>query len=135
MPVLWCRCCGAGALTSLVILFFFFQAEDGIRDLIVTGVQTCALPILLATSNSFHATSDREVVNWYAPDRIARMTAEVERSENEVKIEIVIIDSTPSNSSVGAQYMAPNSPERQRKRIKINSVPKKAVDLIGQVTI
>src|SRR5206468_6330177 len=25
--------------------FFFFQAEDGIRDLIVTGVQTCALPI------------------------------------------------------------------------------------------
>src|SRR2546428_7485443 len=27
-------------------LFFFFQAEDGIRDLIVTGVQTCALPIL-----------------------------------------------------------------------------------------
>src|SRR2546421_9928139 len=29
----------------LVYLFFFFQAEDGIRDLIVTGVQTCALPI------------------------------------------------------------------------------------------
>src|SRR5207247_8401705 len=26
--------------------FFFFQAEDGIRDPLVTGVQTCALPIL-----------------------------------------------------------------------------------------
>src|SRR5205823_9723948 len=26
--------------------FFFFQAEDGIRDKLVTGVQTCALPIL-----------------------------------------------------------------------------------------
>src|SRR5438270_12224171 len=26
-------------------LFFFFRAEDGIRDLTVTGVQTCALPI------------------------------------------------------------------------------------------
>src|SRR2546430_4630829 len=26
-------------------LYFFFQAEDGIRDLTVTGVQTCALPI------------------------------------------------------------------------------------------
>ena len=26
--------------------FFFFQAEDGIRDDLVTGVQTCALPIL-----------------------------------------------------------------------------------------
>src|SRR6266853_3795174 len=28
-----------------IIIFFFFQAEDGIRDLTVTGVQTCALPI------------------------------------------------------------------------------------------
>src|SRR2546430_10119569 len=40
--------CGDIILTygarSLVILFFF-QAEDGIRDLTVTGVQTCALPI------------------------------------------------------------------------------------------
>src|SRR5256886_13634973 len=29
-------------------MFFFFQAEDGIRDLTVTGVQTCALPISAA---------------------------------------------------------------------------------------
>src|SRR5437764_3887929 len=29
----------------MLILFFFFQAEDGIRDTSVTGVQTCALPI------------------------------------------------------------------------------------------
>src|SRR2546430_4345931 len=28
-----------------LLYFFFFQAEDGIRDLTVTGVQTCALPI------------------------------------------------------------------------------------------
>src|SRR2546429_7144896 len=30
------------------MLFFFFQAEDGIRDVAVTGVQTCALPISLS---------------------------------------------------------------------------------------
>src|SRR3989454_4953825 len=30
---------------DLILLFFFFQAEDGIRDYKVTGVQTCALPI------------------------------------------------------------------------------------------
>src|SRR2546427_1544737 len=30
-----------------VVFFFFFQAEDGIRDLTVTGVQTCALPICI----------------------------------------------------------------------------------------
>src|SRR5690606_40896147 len=29
------------------VIFFFFQAEDGIRDFHVTGVQTCALPICL----------------------------------------------------------------------------------------
>src|SRR5688500_20298457 len=33
-------------------LFFFFQAEDGIRDYKVTGVQTCALPISLPSSRS-----------------------------------------------------------------------------------
>src|SRR5438445_10845156 len=32
-------------LVVAVFLFFFFQAEDGIRDIGVTGVQTCALPI------------------------------------------------------------------------------------------
>src|SRR5260370_12959401 len=31
--------------TVLYLFFFFFQAEDGIRDSSVTGVQTCALPI------------------------------------------------------------------------------------------
>src|SRR5207248_4216434 len=31
----------------IILFFFFFQAEDGIRDRTVTGVQTCALPILL----------------------------------------------------------------------------------------
>src|SRR3989475_7787670 len=33
------------AIVSVFLFFFFFQAEDGIRDLTVTGVQTCALPI------------------------------------------------------------------------------------------
>src|SRR3989475_8750300 len=37
------------------IFFFFFQAEDGIRDLTVTGVQTCALPISVAA----HAAAER----------------------------------------------------------------------------
>src|SRR2546421_3429264 len=38
--------CGfSTCVASCLFVFFFFQAEDGIRDLIVTGVQTCALPI------------------------------------------------------------------------------------------
>src|SRR2546430_12178535 len=43
------------------VFFFFFQAEDGIRDLTVTGVQTCALPIfapLESITNSLKAVAD-----------------------------------------------------------------------------
>src|SRR5256886_7033036 len=39
--------------------FFFFQAEDGIRDLTVTGVQTCALPISLAKAKDWVRYSDK----------------------------------------------------------------------------
>src|SRR2546430_16160482 len=40
-------------------IFFFFQAEDGIRDLTVTGVQTCALPISIISTlkNRWYATA------------------------------------------------------------------------------
>src|SRR6266496_5317188 len=37
-----------------MFFFFFFQAEDGIRDLYVTGVQTCALPIWLSPAGHLH---------------------------------------------------------------------------------
>src|SRR5256885_6826170 len=37
---------------AYLVWCFFFQAEDGIRDYKVTGVQTCALPILTASSTS-----------------------------------------------------------------------------------
>src|SRR5438034_4165319 len=40
-------------------LFFFFQAEDGIRDHCVTGVQTCALPISTRPSDEV-SSSNRE---------------------------------------------------------------------------
>src|SRR5215210_4276635 len=40
-----------------MFFFFFFQAEDGIRDTSVTGVQTCALPI---SSELFRACSDMQ---------------------------------------------------------------------------
>src|SRR2546430_3040880 len=44
------RPCHDLAKLGVVWFVFFFQAEDGIRDLTVTGVQTCALPILTAVT-------------------------------------------------------------------------------------
>ena len=42
---------------------FFFQAEDGIRDRLVTGVQTCALPICVAIACYFCIGRSATVVN------------------------------------------------------------------------
>src|SRR5437764_3926572 len=48
--------------------FFFFQAEDGIRDTSVTGVQTCALPICTSdTNHSEHAKMDTRRVKPGTP--------------------------------------------------------------------
>src|SRR5699024_11522707 len=37
---------------TVIVSIFFFQAEDGIRDRNVTGVQTCALPILVTITRN-----------------------------------------------------------------------------------
>src|SRR5690606_39958870 len=44
-----CKC-------AVLSFFFFFQAEDGIRDFHVTGVQTCALPISRCRASTWPAT-------------------------------------------------------------------------------
>src|SRR5690606_25570192 len=43
-----------------IVLFFFFQAEDGIRDFHVTGVQTCALPISIHSAPQWRPCGRRE---------------------------------------------------------------------------
>src|SRR5262249_58447720 len=48
-------------LSRLTLLCFFFQAEDGIRDWSVTGVQTCALPI-------YHLRDDCGHLSLYRPE-------------------------------------------------------------------
>src|SRR6266496_910853 len=57
----------------LLCFFFFFQAEDGIRDLYVTGVQTCALP--LSASIGVRArplTAARSLGCWFMPVTMPR---------------------------------------------------------------
>ena len=92
---------------------------------------------MLATSNSFHASSDREIVNWNASEHVTRIVAAVERHNEDLNIEIVIFDPTLQEKGSSAekelQFIPPH--DRQRKRIKINGVPKKAIDLIGQVIV
>jgi DNA replication and repair protein RecF len=92
---------------------------------------------MLATSSSFHASNDREVVNWNAPDHIARLEGTVMREDGEVQIEVVVFDPTPPTFEHSARN--PGAVElpatTQRKRFKVNSVPRRALDLIGQMRV
>src|SRR2546426_3295801 len=53
------------------LFFFFFQAEDGIRDYKVTGVQTCALPICLTTSMAEELREHGIRVSLISPGSVA----------------------------------------------------------------
>src|SRR5690606_40470773 len=64
------------------VFFFFFQAEDGIRDFHVTGVQTCALPIFgLLDAYLVPYTASQAI--WWAEDAHGRLSAIVFRDERE----------------------------------------------------
>src|SRR5438445_4031184 len=69
--------CNSGSVLirfGCVLCYFFFQAEDGIRDIGVTGVQTCALPICIwAESEGIGRGNEREpqVESASAPDAFA----------------------------------------------------------------
>src|SRR2546426_8014981 len=71
----------------MYIFFFFFQAEDGIRDYKVTGVQTCALPICGCDGHQSHDEGGRQHTDSGKDRRLAgvevvRATRRVTRRGN-----------------------------------------------------
>jgi DNA replication and repair protein RecF len=94
---------------------------------------------MIATSTSFHASADREVVSWYAPDHVARIDALVRRRDGAVHVEMAILDPTPlrlngAEEGPQAEQIPPWAASAPRKRIKINEAPRRALDLIGSMT-
>src|SRR5687767_15761615 len=57
------------AAERYTLYVFFFQAEDGIQDKLVTGVQTCPLPILEARARARASTPSRSLRNSSRADR------------------------------------------------------------------
>src|SRR5258708_29370026 len=62
-----------GLYTLRLIVFFFFQAEDGIRDDLVTGVQTCALPISASPTAIALAPIAGKHLNYYLDSTSANL--------------------------------------------------------------
>src|SRR2546429_4498939 len=79
---------------------FFFQAEDGIRDVAVTGVQTCALPIYTTQS-----------IAQDVPVRSERAARKGGRAQDQT-VQVVASDCLPGGSTARRLVVNPRSRER-----------------------
>ena len=82
----------------------------------------------LATTKSFRAGSDRELINWFAGGTdlgYARLGARVVRSNGPIKLDVVVAESARKPEGGGPVT----------KRFKVNGVPKRAFDVIGLVNV
>src|SRR2546430_12243641 len=70
----------------ITLCFFFFQAEDGIRDLTVTGVQTCALPISLP-----------DIASIGSPEAVVRTRPDVAAAERQAAAQGALVGAAKSS--------------------------------------
>jgi DNA replication and repair protein RecF len=101
----------------------------------------------LATTRSHRATAERELIHWAAwsePLPFARLVADVQKTQTTLRIEIALLsdqskvqtpqpDETPlPHPDLG--FLAPH-PGPTQKRLKVNGVPKRAMDVVGQMNV
>ena len=80
----------------------------------------------LATSSSPYATSDRQLINWLAEDDplpFARLVAEIQTRSELKRIEVTMMNQSNGQSA------------RLKKEIRINGLPRRVMDLLGQVQV
>src|SRR2546430_9714900 len=101
-----------------MILFFFFQAEDGIRDLTVTGVQTCALPILPAASR---------IISRRLPTRAAQRNRGAKATHNHSESQRTSGPGHPRAALPSQQHTPPSLPRCQLRPQRRQLAPHRAV--------
>jgi DNA replication and repair protein RecF len=85
---------------------------------------------ILATTRSFRTSTERETVRWGAPGHFARLDGTVARRHDTIHVEVVIADPVQLEASA-----PPGAAATLRKRVRVNGTPRRAMDLIGQVTV
>lgn len=87
----------------------------------------------LATTRSFRASSDRELINWLALEGespFTRLVARVQKEHSALRVEIAVKEEGKRpNGTNGALTSAVS------KRVKVNNIARRAIDLIGQVNV
>src|SRR5256886_7373361 len=98
-------------LDSLLSIFFFFQAEDGIRYLTVTGVQTCALPIAVKPLFSYidKLSTDNLHAEFYLTDMAAIL--------GKAKQRVVAVEANDAYEILGGNTRAELADINQRLRL------------------
>lgn len=101
----------------------------------------------LATTKSFRATSDRELINWHALGTelsYARLVAKIDRAAGHLKLEAIIREEprldTPARVEAtqvadSAAALSGGTGGAISRRLKLNDVSKRAVDVIGAVNV
>jgi len=92
---------------------------------------------VLATAKSHRATAERELLNWSVPREgveVTRLVAQVQRTSGPVQLEMALMGVLPNNENAAAASEPPE-PRLVQKRIKVNGVSRRAIDLIGQVNV
>src|SRR6266704_4199163 len=98
---------------------FFFQEEDGIRDRNVTGVQTCALPILAQRVAASQAML--EMLAWRL-DQGESPVAEICMLKNQATQTMAFCASEAVQIFGGAGYMRGIKVERIYREVKVNAI-------------
>mgnify|MGYP007026261227 CR=1 FL=1 len=104
---------------SVVTVFFFFQAEDGIRDYDVTGVQTCALPIYYnALVEQF---GKKDFIGLFSTDKNGILTS--------------ITPPIDSTVHIGVVYFILNVMMNQRVRMLDNELRKVSEKIVSKESV
>src|SRR5205085_8832428 len=118
---------------------FFFQAEDGIRDLTVTGVQTCALPILADGADEDEPLPEdrrdidellRRAREMPPPELASALRVERERVRVGAAVDAAVAESEPVRSVV-AKAVAPLPAQRARRAVQCEDVAAQVLHVDG----
>ena len=119
------------ALPAGLIVFRGRNAQG--KSNILEAVTLCTM------SKSFRTTNERELVRFGAAGRFARVETIVQRLRDQVRVEVVVADTPRLGEGGPAEGQASSSlpalpAAMPRKRIRVNGVPRRAMDLVGQIT-
>src|SRR5207247_5826108 len=81
----WCTEAKCSTKTLRPLISFFFQAEDGIRDPLVTGVQTCALPISPGSAADMSEAIEAQIERFAPGFRVLVLRSEERRVGKECR--------------------------------------------------